>query len=155
MLFFKRYVILLRDDGGKTMKNAISGSIIELTVNDLKECASFWDFPNKLAEPIKNGEKKAFAYKIGDSFVGGCALSVSEEACGHFSYFSVAPDFRGKGIGSRLIDFAAKYFKETDLGEMRLHVDKDNSDAIRLYERKGFVYECDATPERIAMVKTI
>ena len=137
------------------MKNEFSGSIIELTVNDLDSCATFWDFPNKLAEPIKNGERKAFAYKMGDNFVGGCALSVSEGACGHFSYFSVSPDFRGKGIGSRLIDFAAKYFKEMDLSEMRLHVDKNNSAAIRLYERKGFVYECDATPERIAMVKTI
>ena len=137
------------------MKKEFDGSIVELTVNDLDNCASFWDFPNKLAEPIKNGEKKVFAYKIGDSFVGGCALSVSEETCGHFSYFSVAPDFRGKGIGSKLIDFAVEHFKAMNLSKMRLHVNKDNTDAIRLYERKGFVYECDATPERIAMIKLL
>lgn len=137
------------------MKIEFSGDIIELTVDDLQHCAAFWDFPNKLAEPIKNGERKAFAYKIGDSFVGGCALSVNEDGYGHFSYFSVAPDFRGKGIGSGLIDFAEHYFKGKGICKMRLHVDRDNSDAIRLYERKGFVYECDATPERIAMIKTL
>lgn len=137
------------------MHKEISGSIIELTVDELQHCAAFWDFPNKLAKPIENGEKKAFAYKIDGSFVGGCALSVTEEACGHFSYFSVAPDFRGKGIGSSLLDFAEKYFKEKGICKIRLHVDKDNSDAIRLYVRKGFVYECDATPDRIAMIKTL
>ena len=137
------------------MKKEFSGSIIELTVDNLNECTDFWDFPNKLAVPIKNGERKAFAYKIGDSLVGGCALSVSENGYGHFSYFSVAPDFRGKGIGSSLIDFAEQYFKDKGICKMRLHVDRDNSDAIRLYERKGFVYECDATPERIAMIKIL
>lgn len=137
------------------MKKEFSVDIIELTVGDFQHCAAFWDFPNKLAEPIKNGERKAFAYKIGDSLVGGCALSVNEDGYGHFSYFSVAPDFRGKGIGSSLTDFAENYFKGRDICKMRLHVDRDNSDAIRLYERKGFVYECDATPDRVAMIKML
>ena len=140
---------------GKSMNKEISGSIIELTVKDLDSCTAFWDIPNKLAEPIKCGDKKAFAYKIGDSFVGGCALSVSDGVCGHFSYFSVAHHFRGKGIGSCLIDFAEKYFIELGLCKIRLHVDKDNYAAIRLYERKGFIYECDATSERIAMIKML
>ena len=137
------------------MKIEFSGDIIELTVGDLQHCAAFWDFPNKLAEPIKNGDRKVFAYKIYDSLVGGCALSFNEDGYGHFSYFSVAPDFRRKGIGSSLINFAEKYFKEKGINKMHLHVDRDNSDAIRLYERKGFIYECDATPERIAMIKTL
>lgn len=136
------------------MKREISGSIVELTVKELDCCAAFWDIPAKLAEPMRNGERKAFAYKIDDGFVGGCALSVQED-CGHFSYFSVAPDFRGNGIGSCLIDYAAEYFKSKGLNKMQLHVDKDNSAAIRLYERKGFVYAFDITPERLVMIKAI
>lgn len=133
----------------------INGSIIELTVNELDKCASFWDIPGKLSEPIMNGEKKAFAYKIGRTYVGGCALSISEKDCGHFSYFSVASDYRGNGIGSYIIDYAVKYFKDMGLKRVKLHVLKNNSNAIRLYERKGFVYAFDVSAERIAMIKII
>ena len=136
------------------MNKEISENIVELTLNDLDNCTAFWDIPSKLEEPIKSGEKKAFAYKTGNSVVGGCALSI-EADCGHFSYFSVAPNFRGNGIGSCIMNFAEKYFKEMKVSKIRLHVDKDNSAAIRLYERNGFVYEREVTPERIAMIKMI
>ncbi|MCH5316952.1 MAG: GNAT family N-acetyltransferase [Eubacterium sp.] len=135
------------------MKKEISGSIVELTINDLDRCGSFWDIPSKLVEPIRKGERKAFAYKIDNEFVGGCALSIKNDDCGHFSYFAVAADFRGNGIGSRIIDFAVNYFKSLGLTQMRLHVQKNNFNAIRLYERNGFVYECDVTNEEIAMIK--
>ena len=32
---------------------------------------------------------------------------------------------------------------------------KDNTDAIRLYERRGFAYACDKTPEKIYMTKVL
>lgn len=136
------------------MKKEICGSIIELTVDDLGGCALFWDIPSKLADPIQSGEKNAFAYKIGDSLVGGCVLSIKDD-CGHFSYFAVSPDFRRKGIGSNLLKFAEKYFREMGFSKMRLHVDKSNYAAIKLYERKGFAYERDATIERIVMIKAL
>lgn len=67
----------------------------------------------------------------------------------------MASDFRGNGIGSCIIDFAVKHFKNMGLETIRLHVHKNNSNAIRLYKRKGFVYEFDIIPEKIAMIKTI
>ncbi len=137
------------------MKKEIDDSIIELTINDLDKCVSFWDIPSKLSESINSGKRKVFAYKVGDTYIGGCALSIREEDCGHFSYFAVAPDFRGNGIGSCIIDFAVIYFKNMGLRKMRLHVYKNNFNAIRLYKRKGFVYEVDITHEKIAMIKTI
>lgn len=108
------------------MKKEIDGNIIELTIDELDKCISFWDIPSKLAESIDSGKRKAFAYKIGNTYIGSC-----------------------------IIDFAVKYFKNMGLGKMRLHVHKNNSNAIRLYKRKGFVYEFDITHEKIAMIKTI
>lgn len=132
----------------------ISGNIVELTVNDLDKCRSFWDIPSKLAAPMTSGEKKAFAYRSGYTYIGGCALSIKENR-GLFSYFAVSPDFRGNGIGSRIINFATIYFMNMGLKEMRLHVHKNNTGAIRLYERNGFVYDSDITSEKIAMIKTL
>lgn len=141
-------------------QNEMAGIIVSLTTNDLNKCTSFWDIPEnidsyRLTELMRSGKRKAFAYQIGNDYVGGCALSVREEDCGHFSFFAVAPDFRRKGIGSKMIDFAVNYFKDIGMKRIRLHVFKNNPDAIRLYERKGFVYAFDVTSEKIAMIKTI
>ena len=136
------------------------GNIVELTVEDLEKCRSFWDVPEevafyRLADLMQSGMRKAFAYRIGDAYVGGCALSIRDEDCGHLSYFAVAPDFRNRGIGSRILDFAVSYFVELGMKRLRLHVYKDNPNAIRLYERKGFAYAFDVTPEKIAMIKPL
>lgn len=137
--------------------------IVELAVNELHKCESFWDNggnseDSRLAKLMKSGERKAFAYKTGNDYVGGCAISIRSNEFGeygHFSYFSVRNDLRNKGIGSRILDFAMNYLRENGIKTMRLNVYKDNPSAIRLYERNGFVYAEDLTPEKIAMIKTL
>jgi ribosomal protein S18 acetylase RimI-like enzyme len=134
-----------------------------LTVNELHKCESFWDNggssdDSRLAKLMKSGERKAFAYKIGNDYVGGCAISIRSnefDKYGHFSYFSVRSDLRNKGIGSCILGFAINYLRENGIKTMRLNVYKDNPSAIKLYERNGFVYAEDLTPEKIAMIKTI
>jgi len=125
--------------------------IVELTLNDLPKCSSFWEVMND----SRLVDRKTFAYKIGDEYVGGCALFKRYEKCGHLSHFSVRSDLRGNGIGSRILEFAINHFKETGMEIMRLHVFKNNPDAIRLYERYGFKNTEDITPEKIAMIKTL
>ncbi|MDD4124847.1 MAG: GNAT family N-acetyltransferase [Eubacteriales bacterium] len=137
--------------------------IIELTVNDLRKCESFWDNDgsdddSRLAGLMKCGERKAFAYMTGGDYVGGFAVSIRNNESGkygHFSYFSVRSDLRNNGIGSRILDFAAEYLRKNGIKAMRLNVYKDNPSAIRLYERNGFKYAEDITPEKIAMIKAL
>ena len=52
--------------------------------------------------------------------------------------FSVAAACRGQGIGSRLLDMAEEYAAALGLGEIHLHVERDNHGARRLYRRRGF-----------------
>ena len=124
--------------------------IIELTPDDLPKCSSFWDVNDS-----RLVSRKIFAYKIGDEYIGGFALFERYEKCGHFSNFNVRSDLRGNGIGSRILEFAIKYLKETGMEIMRLNVFKNNPSAIKLYSRYGFVHAEDMTPEKIAMIKTL
>ena len=125
--------------------------IIEILPDELPECVSFWGDGND----SRLIERKTFVYKMGDEYVGGCALFERHEKCGHFSHFFVRSDLRGQGIGSCLLEFAIEHLKEMGMKIMRLHVDKDNLRAIRLYEKYGFVYSGDATPEKMIMLKEL
>ena len=50
------------------------------------------------------------------------------------------PDYRGKGIGSQMLGWAANYAKqELNVNVLSLFVVGSNNKARRLYERKGFV----------------
>lgn len=50
----------------------------------------------------------------------------------------VAPEWRGRGIGRRLIDSVAAWASEQGVGELTLWVTEGNTYAITLYEAYGF-----------------
>lgn len=129
--------------------------IVELSLDDLPNCSSFWGYPNsRLEKFLKSGERKVFACKTSEEYVGGCALIIRDNQSGHFSDFCVREDLRGNGIGSRILEFALDCFNDNSIKTIRLHVLKNNLSAIKLYEKYGFKYFEDMTLEKIAMVRT-
>ena len=73
--------------------------------------------------------------------VGFLSLESHREGEPPFLYlddFSVTAACRGQGIGSRLLDMAEEYAAALGLGEIHLHVERDNLGARRLYRRRGF-----------------
>ncbi len=50
----------------------------------------------------------------------------------------VDKEFRGEGIGTRLIKFAEKYCKENELHGIRVGTAPDNKKAQEFYQKKGF-----------------
>jgi len=53
----------------------------------------------------------------------------------------VVADFRGQGIGQKLIKAALQRAKENGLEKVELEVFHTNTNAISLYEKMGFVVE--------------
>lgn len=53
----------------------------------------------------------------------------------------IAPEFRGQGIGRRLMDATIEGARQAGLTRIGLEVFGSNTNAIRLYERYGFEYE--------------
>ena len=58
---------------------------------------------------------------------------------------AVLPQYRGQGIGHRLLELAEANAREHELGKLSLIVFDENAGAKRLYERTGFE-ECARAP---------
>jgi putative acetyltransferase len=67
---------------------------------------------------------------------GGLLLVGAEY--GEVKRMYVRPQFRGQGLGQRMLDHLADYARQHGLGVLRLETGIHQVAAIRLYERSGF-----------------
>nr|AIF19489.1 ribosomal-protein-alanine acetyltransferase (rimI) [uncultured marine thaumarchaeote KM3_87_A02] len=58
---------------------------------------------------------------------------------GHVVSVSVVEEYRGKGFGSALVDESIKGVKIRQCNELYLEVRCSNDDAVKLYEKLGFI----------------
>ena len=95
-------------------------------------------------ERIKDASREVYV-AIDDSGLTGCLiLCMAGAFVGYIQTVIVAPDAQGKGIGSRLAEFAEeRIFKESP--NVFLCVSSFNSGARRLYERLGYQYVGELT----------
>ena len=85
-----------------------------------------------------------FVALSGEEVVGWCDISsLRHEGFGHCGSLGmgVQRDFRGRGIGTRLIERTIDKAKEMGLERIELDVFASNRPAIKLYEKLGFVVE--------------
>ncbi|MGN1480291.1 GNAT family N-acetyltransferase [Porcipelethomonas sp.] len=96
---------------------------------------------------------KSFIYEIDGKIAGYIllAFTYSNEAGGMVVWLDeiyVDPEFRGRGVGSDLIDFVVE--KYNDAARFRLEVTESNKRAKKLYISKGFK---DLTYEQMEILK--
>ncbi len=53
-------------------------------------------------------------------------------------FLATPPDYRGKGLATKMLMLSTKRAKKNGMSEITLEVDITNSVAIALYERVGF-----------------
>jgi ribosomal protein S18 acetylase RimI-like enzyme len=78
---------------------------------------------------------KVFVAKISGEVVGFAFFRKIHEKLWELTLIGVLEEYRGMGIGGRLLEEAMKVIG----GEIYLHVQTSNLPAIRLYEKFGFV----------------
>lgn len=77
-----------------------------------------------------------------DGLAGFCVAHVEPVEGGCVAYvvtLDVSPDWRRKGLAAELMRRVEDAAREAGCGAMALHVFVENKDAIRFYERCGFV----------------
>ena len=60
---------------------------------------------------------------------------------GHITNVAVHPEFRHQGIGNQLVSELLSLCEKEDIDLVTLEVRKSNQNAIKLYEKHGFVAE--------------
>ncbi|MCA0992122.1 GNAT family N-acetyltransferase [Pseudalkalibacillus hwajinpoensis] len=87
------------------------------------------EFPNGFVMVEKEGE-----------CIGQLELSVKEyegRKIGYVNLYYLVPEFRGKGIGKELHQYASNFFTGNDLNEFHLRVSPSNSTALKFYHKLG------------------
>jgi RimJ/RimL family protein N-acetyltransferase len=91
------------------------------------------------------GESGAcFVATIGETIVANLGVSAHRHPqTAHSATLGMAVlrPYRGQGIGTRLLDAAIEWGQHQGLVRLELEVFSNNSRAVRLYERRGFVVE--------------
>lgn len=70
------------------------------------------------------------------------------------SMLVVSDEFKHQGIGKFTVDFSINYLKQIGFEEIKLHTTADNSAAIELYEKCGFVI-IETESSRLTMIKEV
>ncbi len=78
---------------------------------------------------------------VGDALIGLVATYCNnrERRTAYITSVSVLREWAGGGVASRLLERCIGHLKELGFERIELEVDGENADAIRLYEKKGFL----------------
>ena len=91
-------------------------------------------------EPFWNGGENRIYVAEDDEVRAFLSIEVYREpqAYLYLDDFSVTAAYRGSGIGTKLMQTAEAYARETGIPAIVLHVEKNNESAFRFYERLGY-----------------
>lgn len=85
---------------------------------------------------LMEGKSQIVVMEDQDDIVGFCKLDFAAGS-GKIDYLIVQPEYRGKGCGTALMDWAMQVFRQKGVKSIEVKVVAGN-DAIRLYEKYGF-----------------
>ena len=97
-------------------------------------CKTFYDFFQNYS-PEK--DRLWFAESDGE-MVGAIAVVGHTAARAQLRWFILHPDYRGMGLGSRLLKEALQYCKDRGYCNLFLETTQDQKTAIQMYQKAGF-----------------
>ena len=89
------------------------------------------------AEGLARGTSRAAAVEENGTVAGFCKLDLHDDGTGKLDYLVVLPQYRGRGCGRALMDWAMAAFSACGVRRVEVKV-VDGNDALQLYEKYGF-----------------
>ena len=98
-----------------------------------------WRKGRHLDEDIRRDATGIIVAQQADTIIGFISTWMDEEAgVGHIPNLSVRPEFRGQGIGRRLIELAMERFRQSGLSHAKIETLAQNAIGNHLYRDCGF-----------------
>lgn len=88
------------------------------------------------ADSVRKRISRIAVAEEGKQIVGFIKIDFIDEK-GKLDYFAVLKEYRGKGYGKELMDWAMKSFDKNNIRQIEVKV-VDGNEVIRLYEKYGF-----------------
>ncbi len=134
----------------------------EEIINHLIRCADNFNPPLYTYVNIEEYSRKinnnaiTFESWVGNNLVGLIAAYFNnyDTKAGYITNVSVIKEFQGYGIASKLLSNTIKYGKNNGFISVALEVNIKNSNAIKLYEKYGFI-ATEQSQEKIKMKSII
>lgn len=122
-----------------------SSKIVEMKPKHIERLAEIeklcfskpWSYDG-LAEELSNPLAVFLVAEDGDGNAVGYAGMHHIVDEGYITNIAVHPDFRGRGIATRLLHALDRYAKDHSLALLTLEVRRSNETAVNLYRREGF-----------------
>lgn len=126
--------------------------IIELDIKNFEKCDNIWnmeknkELKDRFYSELQSKNRITFVYTKGEEYIAEVSIVFNKNdedytIPGKRIYISriiVKKDFRGKGYGKKLMNYAIEYAKSKGYKEISLGVNLDNYIAFKLYVDLGF-----------------
>ena len=126
--------------------------IIELDIKNFEKCNNIWnmeknkELKDRFYSELQNKNRITFVYTKNEKYIAEVSIVFNKNdedytIPGKRIYISriiVKKDFRGKGYGKKLMNYAIEYAKSKEYKEISLGVNLDNYIAFKLYVDLGF-----------------
>ena len=135
-----------------TLIDNMTYEICKLDISDFEKCANIWkmeehkELAEKFLYELKNGNRITYIYKESGSFLGEISLVfdagdtdyTQKDKRLYISRLVVKKQYRRKGIGKKLVQFAVNLAGDMGYEEISVGVNLDNYPALKLYANYGF-----------------
>lgn len=111
-----------------------------VTVMPAKDGRRMW--VRYITEKISSDDAAVYKAVSGKEIIGFCVADIEEDGADPFGMVCdvlVKPGIRRSGIGGRLLQTAVDWLKSKGISEVYLESGKNNHDAHRFFEKRGFV----------------
>jgi RimJ/RimL family protein N-acetyltransferase len=115
------------------------------TAETVTEAITAWQNDERLGR-----QRRAFAVRTADRHVlaGGCEIRWRSDGTAEISYW-VFPAFRGRGLASRAVRLVIRWAdRHLDVLSIRLEIEPDNIDSIRVATAAGFTATSETVDDR-------
>lgn len=109
-----------------------------ITKENAPNYVAFSTAPDKLTEQYLSG-RKMYVYVLDEHIVGFFSLSYNDSNC-EINNLCVRPEYRHKGIGEDLLQFAIQRAKSKQADKLTLSIVEENTVLKEWYSSFGFIH---------------